>query len=742
MAGRNRSLASVAAFTHRARSLMKRNLGLVLVSVALGLASFAIQFQAAHPLVLDETVAEFASRQAEFELLEAPREISASNSHRVAIRLRKVMVGDSRIAVNARGELRGGIEIAELKNGAGYSCRLNFSPSRAAERAGFFARCADAPTQLQAEPTINAAVATVRSSFNFSIAGVTRDSAALVAGLAIGETQKLSSSITQDMKTVSLTHLTAVSGANCAIVIGLFYFLFRYFGLPRWLRTLLGLVALAAYVLLVGAQPSVIRAAVMTGMVMLAIGAGRKTKATHALALAIIVLLISDPWLAADYGFALSVAATLGILILTPPLTEKLEAHLPRYLAIAVAVGLAAQIFCLPILLQLQGGLATYALAANLIAEPLVAPITILGIMACVVAPIAPWLSMPIIYLASLPAWIIELTAKNFASLPHTVIAWPTEAMGVIAGVSVIGASLLWLYAKPTRARNLGVLTLALLSGVTAGALAVQQARLVAWPQSKWQVVACDVGQGDAIVIRDSNQVALIDTGREPKLITRCLSELNIQRIDLLVLTHFDQDHVGGIAGVLGKRSVGAALVSPFTDTRWAASGCDRLLAAASVQPIQAERGMSGTLGNARWQVLSPNRAASGAEDSNSASLVLLFEFQTFNLLAMADAPEQAQMQLALKSNLLALPTLHTVPLVLKVSHHGSADQFPELIEELNPELSIISVGKGNSYGHPTARTLSLLTRTGSTILRTDELGAIAVAGGDSGLTYSSAGRG
>jgi competence protein ComEC len=187
-------------------------------------------------------------------------------------------------------------------------------------------------------------------------------------------------------------------------------------------------------------------------------------------------------------------------------------------------------------------------------------------------------------------------------------------------------------------------------------------------------------------------------------------------------------DHIGGLRGALRGREVGVALVSPFKDERWGATDTFELLGRAKVSVLPVERGMSGNLGAIAWQVLGPNRNAAEAEDSNDASVVMLWKALEFNLLTMADVGEKGQMRLARDKAWWGDPDLDAVPLILKVAHHGSADQFGELIEEIDPDLSLISAGKNNSYGHPTQRTLTLLQSTGSAIYRTDQIGAIAVA--------------
>jgi competence protein ComEC len=723
-------------------AVLKRTVLLLVSSLLLGLVSFGMQFSAARPQALASTVQNFQKAKVGFEVLDEPKKLGRSQSHSANIKVLSARLSGKSVRLAARGSLRGDATIKSLQRGARYSCLMSFGPTALGSREGFKGSCTGDPILISPAPQPSQLVSLSRAKFMQNLRGVDDNSAGLVAGLAIGETSGIEQNLIDDMKLVSLTHLTAVSGANCAIVLAMFYLLVRRLGGGRWWRLGVGLVALIGYVQLVGAQPSVLRAAVMAAGVLIGISLGRKTAPESALALSAIILLVADPWLATDFGFALSVAATYGLLILTQPLTQRLQRHLPTWLAIAVGVSLAAQLLCLPILLQLQSGLSTYALPANILAEPLVAPVTILGIVSCLVAWAFPPAAWCLTYLASEATWLISKIAKFFANQENVTLGWPTGFSGALISGSVVIAILLWVKAEPNSLRNLGLSALAVIVAVSVGAIGFNLVRSANWPLSDWQVVACDVGQGDALVVRSLGLVALIDVGRENRPVDECLRRLDVHRIDLLVLTHFDMDHIGGLSGALADRKVGLALISPFKDERWGATGTNILLSRAGVRVIGVEKGMTGELGNFKWQVLNPNRAAVGAEDSNDASIAMLWQTAEFNLLTLADLGEKGQMRICAQSTWWQDPSLQAKPLVLKVSHHGSADQYGELIEQLRPDLSLISVGERNSYGHPTLRTLRLLQGTGSRIERTDESGSIAVAFQEGGLVTANAPRG
>jgi len=568
------------------------------------------------------------------------------------------------------------------------------------------------------------AIQSIRTAFAKANLGVSADAQALVAGLSIGDDSKLAEPTALAMQTVGLSHLTAVSGANCAIVIALVYVALKRLTLSRKIRAALASVALVFYVLLVGPEPSVLRAATMALVVLWSVAVGRQNSALSALGACVLILLVADPKLSSSLGFALSVSATVGILVLAPKVSDYLAKKLPPWIAIPIAVSFSAQIACWPVLLIIQEGVSTYSLIANLLVEPLVAPITILGLLACLLSIPLQLFAQIICWLASCFSWLIAAVANFFDDQPISTLFWPGGLIGVIAACIVVALIVYFFRSADPRHRRLAFLGIMAIGAGFFGSNTAVVTRTVTWSRAEWNVVACDVGQGDALVIRDAGVVALIDVGKAPKQVDKCLDQLGINRIDLLVLTHYDFDHVGGLDGALAGRRVGAALLTAFKDDRPAKLAVDQALRGWGIPIHRASIGQRGSLGGLQWRVLNADGTGVQAEDSNDASTVMHFSGSEFDLLAMADSGERAQQRVS--RNLGSWEKKKT-PLILKVSHHGSADQYAEFIESLKPSISIVSVGEKNSYGHPTDRTLALLRRVGSNVLRTDLLGSIAI---------------
>jgi competence protein ComEC len=194
--------------------------------------------------------------------------------------------------------------------------------------------------------------------------------------------------------------------------------------------------------------------------------------------------------------------------------------------------------------------------------------------------------------------------------------------------------------------------------------------------------------------------------------------------------------------GALIGRTIDNAIITSFQDERPAAQITWRKLRQHASSLTQAETGMHGTLGEFRWQILSPHRGASEAQDSNDGSVTMLFRGEGLVLATLADLGERGQRRLVDESANWLGGGFGATPVIVKVAHHGSADQFPGFYSALGPELALVSDGVGNDYGHPTERALKILQEVGAQIHRTDLEGSIAVVSTAEGLRVYGAGRG
>ena len=564
----------------------------------------------------------------------------------------------------------------------------------------------------------------LRSRFRDAAGALPGDGGDLLPGLAIGDTSAVGLPLDAAMKASSLSHLTAVSGANCAVVIALVMLAGAALGLPRAGRVILSIIVLLGFVVLVTPEPSVLRAAVMAALVLVALARGRPVRGIPILALAGLVLLANDPWLSHSYGFILSVLATGGLLVLSGPLARVMSRFMPLWLAAVMSIPLAAQLACQPVLILLNPSIPTYGVVANVLAEPAAPIATVLGLIACVVLPVLPAVGQGIAALAWLPAAWIAAVASFFAGLPGAALPWAEGALGV-ASIAVVTVLLLMvaLLGRGGAARRIASVALALVLVAAGGVAAGDELRQRLSRPGDWQIAACDIGQGDAVLVRSLGQVALIDTGRDPKLLRHCLDELRIGRIDLLVLTHWDMDHVGGSSAVFGR--VTRAIIGPTDGSPAATIGGQLADNGAAVS--QVSQGLSGVLGELGWEVLWPRARLGSVAPGNDASVTLRFTgvgactAGCLSSLFLGDLGNRPQ------ALMMAANRIGRID-VVKVAHHGSADQNPALYAALHATVGVIGVGADNGYGHPTDLLLGILADTGTLPTRTDLEGMVLLA--------------
>lgn len=581
------------------------------------------------------------------------------------------------------------------------------------------------PTILSAPDLWWRAAAAVRASVRTAVAHRPVEQAALVPALVDGDDTRVPEQLAEDFRTTGLTHLLAVSGTNLTLVVGFLLTLARWCRVRgRWLTVVAG-AGVVGFVLLARTEPSVVRAAAMGTVGLLAMSVGGRQRAVRGLGAAVVGLLLLQPALGLTPGFALSVLATAGILLLGPPWRDALARWLPRWLAEAIAVPMAAQLACTPLVAALSGQVSLAAVGANLLAQPAVGPATILGLVGGLLGIV--W--VPLGRLAGILAgwcvsWIV-LVAQRGADLPLPAIGWGTGgvALGVLS-VAVVALGVLG--PRLVRHRTIGVAC-----GV--GLLVVVAVRppTPGWPPANWVLAACDVGQGDALAVRTGAASAMVvDAGPDPGAVERCLDELDVDAVPLVVLTHFHADHVDGLPGVLAGRDVGGIEVTSLLDPPQAVGAVVRVAARAGVPIRLAPYGETRQVGIATVQVLwprsSPGPGPGDGSTANDASVVLLVESGGVRLLLTGDVEPPGQRAIAR-----SLPGLSVD--VLKVPHHGSRHQDLGWLASLGADLAVTSVGEDNDYGHPAASVLDPLREAGTTVVRTDRDGTVVVVPGQHG---------
>ena len=538
------------------------------------------------------------------------------------------------------------------------------------------------------------------------------DAGSLIPGLILGDTSLQSAEFTNQMRRVGFSHLTAVSGANFALVAGFILWLMQFFLKRIHARLWVTGIVLLFFILLVRPTPSVLRAAVMALVLLIAKYRGDRSLGLPALGAAIATLILLDPFQAIDPGFALSVLATAGILILSPKLVELLSAKLRwRVVAEAVAIPISATLFCTPVIVALSGQLSLITILANVLASPVIAPITVIGFISAILASITPFIATILISITlPLAKWIVWLcnTGSNFPVLQFSSFIF------FIFILTLFGAVVI-------RKNWIALLIVASLI------LAQLTYSRVTWPGSNWRVTNCDVGQGDALVINlGANRAVVIDVGPDPTLIDRCLSRLNISQISLLVLTHFHADHVGGLSGALNKRVVKQVWISNNHQPEGAYLRTMAMLKGVFLQEVK--NGDLFQVADAKISVLWPEAITQSfatlpgdGSAINNSSIALQIQLPDLSIFAAGDL--EPPVQEIITSN----PLLKKVD-IYKLCHHGSMYQYFPMLDRILPLVALVSVGKDNSYGHPAPETIGEFMRRRIKVVRTDDSGGIAVA--------------
>ncbi|MGW2515887.1 ComEC/Rec2 family competence protein [Streptomyces sp. NPDC001617] len=566
--------------------------------------------------------------------------------------------------------------------------------------------------------------------------GLAADARALLPGLVVGDTSRITPELDEAFKETDLAHTLAVSGSNLTIILALLIGppgmaqlverrgLAPRLGIPLRTTAVLGGVLTLGFVVVCRPDPSVLRAAACGAVVLLALATGRRRSLIPALATAVLLLVLYDPWLARSYGFLLSVLATGALLTLAPRWSEALRRRrVPPRLAEGLAAAAAAQALCAPVVAVLSARVSLVAVPCNLLAEVAVAPATVLGFAALATAPVLMPVAKALAWCASWPAEWIAGVARTGAALPGGGVDWPGSWSGALLLALVTGVVLLvgrrllrhpWLCGSCALLLVLVVVQPPPLTRVITG-----------WPPPGWRFAMCDVGQGDATVLAaGEGSGVVVDAGPDPRLVDHCLRTLGITKIPLVVLTHYHADHVAGLPGVLRGRSVGAIETTGFEEPADQVAFVRREAAARHIPISHAVAGEQRRTGALSWQVLWPPPGPAPEPDGpNDASVALLVRSAGLRLLLLGDLEPPAQ-QALLRSPEGAL--LGGVD-VLKVAHHGSAYQDPELILRVAPRVALISVGADNTYGHPAPSTVAALRAEGAVVLRTDRDGALAV---------------
>lgn len=549
--------------------------------------------------------------------------------------------------------------------------------------------------------------------------------AGFMEGVTLSKLDRIEPEVLSDLKNTGLSHVIAVSGMNVSSAVIIVLALLAIAGARRRTRYIGAGVAAFAVAGLAAFRPSAMRAFVMACFGFAAALAGREYDSLAGLSLAGIALICLNPMTVLDSGFRFSFAATLGIILSLRSGRGKKRAAGDGRARAFLRICSAAQLGVLPLILLSGGGVPVTALVANVVAVPLVGPILFTGWAAAV---------------ASLPS---ERLGRIFALLPFAmsrVILWVASALSglPLSGLhrGVAGTAALLLYTMGLIALSRGAHTgRPIFRPLIAVSLSVIMVLLPLFPipafRAPDRLTVLDVGEGDAILVQDRTGAnVLVDGGPDGGTVLEKLERRGVRSLDLVVLSHPHSDHAAGLVDVLRSMPVGrildAGTAGGRNDTYSHFLSAARLHGVA--RTIAGEGQVIRVSSSTRLEVLhapEPGEApAEGAEaeNPNELSVVIMASIGGSRVLLAGDIEEGGQREM------LGLhPDLSCD--VLKVPHQGAADAATrDLVRSCRPSVAIISVGKENSYGHPSARCLELLSEYGARIFRTDLDGDIELS--------------
>ena len=641
---------------------------------------------------------------------------------------------DERVQVRSRGPALAGVSIGDGVLAAGRLARPapgegGFDYAAYLRRGGIrtVLHADEAATTGRRRGGVTGALDAVRRRAERGVStGLPPAMGALARGMVLGADEDIPPGMTEDFKASGLAHVLAVSGQNVALLAALAWPLLAATGLSRRGRLAGVAVLIALYVPITGAGPSILRAGVMGLAAVVAALAGRPASRWYALLLAAALTLAFDPRAWQDVGWQLSFAAVAGIFALAGPLGEALRV-LPEPVRMGAVLTVAATLATAPLMAYHFERVSLASLPANLAALPAIPLVMWIGMLSAAVAQV--WM---------VPAQLLNGLNGFCLAYVAAVARWGARLPGAVAEVTIVGAGQLALVygvlsaglaaawrIRATLRRRAGALSAGLLVAAVCGAVLVHGRG--ASPPGEFTVTFLDVGQGDATLVQSpGGSAALVDGGPPEADVAADLGARGITRLALVVLTHAQEDHQGGLEAVLSRFPVDVLL-----DGGNPSDGPDHrrivgLARSRGVRVIPAAAGQRFVIGRTlRLDVLAPRSAREPARglDPNLRAAVLHLSYRGLDVLLPADAESDV-------TAALSLPRVE----VLKVAHHGSADEgIAALLERLHPAAAVIPVGAHNRYGHPHPTTLAALRSAVPRVYRTDRDGDVTLTLGPTG---------
>lgn len=560
-----------------------------------------------------------------------------------------------------------------------------------------------------------------------------KETAGLCIGMLIGETSNIEESMQEDFRDSNLSHILAVSGANVSYIIISITYIFNKMYFRKKLSKIISIILLILFMLLTGCTSSVNRACIMAILMLIAELLNRKSDVYNNLALSALILLIINPYSILDIGFQLSYMGTIGIVFLHDKISNivQIKNKIIKYFFEMIIVTTCANLAIIPIMMFHFNTVSLTFYFSNVLAGPILGAVVIIGFIMFFVSLILNSLAIPIAFILNIMLKFIIKIAGLTASLPISKILITTPSIWFII---IWYATIIILYykekAKKFYLKNKKHLKIA----VTCILIIVLTSNLVIKLNKDLKIYFIDVGQGDScLIVTPTNKKILIDGGGSEfgsfdvgeKTLLPYLLDRKIKKLDYVLISHFDSDHVGGILTLMEKIKIEKIIICKQGEVSENYKKFLNILKSKKIKvQIVKTKDKISIDKDTFFYILHPANELIKDNILNNNSIVTKFYYRNFSILFTGDIEEIAEKELIkkYKSSSILKST------VLKVGHHGSkTSSTKELLEKVKPKIALIGVGENNNFGHPNSEVLNRLNSLNCKIYRTDLNGEIVL---------------
>lgn len=560
-----------------------------------------------------------------------------------------------------------------------------------------------------------------------------KETAGLCIGMLIGETSNIEESMQEDFRDSNLSHILAVSGANVSYIIISITYIFNKMCFRKKLSKIISIILLILFMLLTGCTSSVNRACIMAILMLIAELLNRKSDVYNNLALSALILLIINPYSILDIGFQLSYMGTIGIVFLHDKISNivQIKNKIIKYFFEMIIVTTCANLAIIPIMMFHFNTVSLTFYFSNVLAGPILGAVVIIGFIMFFVSLILNSLAIPIAFILNIMLKFIIKIAELTASLPISKILITTPSIWFII---IWYSTIIILYykekAKKFYLKNKKNLKIA----VTCILIIVLTSNLVIKLNKDLKIYFIDVGQGDScLIVTPTNKKILIDGGGSEfgsfdvgeKTLLPYLLDRKIKKLDYVLISHFDSDHVGGVLTLMEKIKIEKIIICKQGEVSENYKKFLKILKSKKikVQIVKAKDKISIDK-DTFFYILHPANELIKDNILNNNSIVSKFYYRNFSILFTGDIEEIAEKELIKKYESSSI--LRST--VLKVGHHGSkTSSTKELLEKVKPKIALIGVGENNNFGHPNSEVLNRLNSLNCKIYRTDLNGEIVL---------------